>query len=129
MAPSSPEEVRCAAGTEIPAIKGAPMTSGSSRAETRDLPPQQVLEGLKAAHSGDFSTRLSRTGDPLMDGTATVFNSLHDQLALFMFEITRVAKEVGTEGKLGGQVQATTTTSPSLSTPISCSAASSARRS
>jgi signal transduction histidine kinase len=34
-----------------------------------------------------------------------VFNSMTDQLALFTSEVTRVAREVGTDGKLGGQAQ------------------------
>jgi signal transduction histidine kinase/HAMP domain-containing protein/CheY-like chemotaxis protein len=52
---------------------------------------------------GDFSTRLAKTGDPLMDEIATEFNGMADQLDLFTSEVTRVAREVGTEGKLGGQ--------------------------
>ena len=64
---------------------------------------EQLLEGLTAVRGGDFSTRLATTGDPLMDEIATVFNGMADQLALFTSEVTRVAREVGTEGKLGGQ--------------------------
>jgi signal transduction histidine kinase/HAMP domain-containing protein len=64
---------------------------------------QQLLDGLTAVRGGDFSTRLPHTGDPLMDEIASVFNSMTDQLALFTSEVTRVAREVGTDGKLGGQ--------------------------
>src|SRR6516225_3649349 len=64
---------------------------------------EQLLEGLTAVRGGDFSTRLAKTGDPLMDEIATVFNGMADQLDLFTSEVTRVAREVGTEGKLGGQ--------------------------
>src|SRR5215472_9876678 len=63
----------------------------------------QLLAGLRAVRGGDFSTRLPLAGDPLMDEIATVFNGMNDQLALFTSEVTRVAREVGTEGKLGGQ--------------------------
>ncbi len=66
---------------------------------------QQLLDGLTAVRGGDFGTRLPHTGDPLMDEIATVFNSMTDQLALFTSEVTRVALEVGTEGKLGGQAR------------------------
>src|ERR1051326_85417 len=38
-----------------------------------------------------------------MDEIATVFNGMADQLDLLSSEGTRVAREVGTEGKLGGQ--------------------------
>src|SRR5207253_1936259 len=33
------------------------------------------------------------------------FNAMVDQLSLFASEVTRVAREVGTEGKLGGQAE------------------------
>src|SRR6516162_7159914 len=76
----------------------------------RAMPPadgglQQLLAGLSAVRSGDFSTRLPYDGDPLMDEIASVFNGMNDQLALFTSEVTRVAREVGTEGKLGGQAR------------------------
>ncbi len=64
---------------------------------------EQLLAGLTAVRGGDFSTRLDKTGDPLMDEIATEFNGMADQLDLFTSEVTRVAREVGTEGKLGGQ--------------------------
>ncbi len=64
---------------------------------------EQLLAGLTAVRGGDFSTRLAKAGDPLMDEIATVFNGMADQLDLFTSEVTRVAREVGTEGKLGGQ--------------------------
>jgi signal transduction histidine kinase/HAMP domain-containing protein len=66
---------------------------------------QQLLAGLSAVRSGDFSTRLPTDGDPLMDEIASVFNGMNEQLALFTSEVTRVAREVGTEGRLGGQAE------------------------
>jgi signal transduction histidine kinase/CheY-like chemotaxis protein/HAMP domain-containing protein len=71
------------------------------RLDRADL--EQLLAGLTAVRGGDFSVRLTETGDPLMDEIATVFNGMADQLDLFTSEVTRVAREVGTEGKLGGQ--------------------------
>jgi signal transduction histidine kinase/CheY-like chemotaxis protein len=64
---------------------------------------EQLLAGLTAVRGGNFSTRLAKTGDPLMDEIAAEFNGMADQLDLFTSEVTRVAREVGTEGKLGGQ--------------------------
>ncbi len=64
---------------------------------------EQLLAGLTAVRGGDFSRRLALTGDPLVDEIATVFNGMADQLDQFTSEVTRVAREVGTEGKLGGQ--------------------------
>jgi len=64
---------------------------------------EQLLAGLTAVRGGDFSTRLALTGDPLVDEIGAVFNRMVDQLDQFTSEVTRVAREVGTEGKLGGQ--------------------------
>ena len=64
---------------------------------------EQLLAGLTAVRGGDFSRRLAPTGDPLVDEIASVFNGMADQLDQFTAEVTRVAREVGTEGKLGGQ--------------------------
>jgi signal transduction histidine kinase/HAMP domain-containing protein len=64
---------------------------------------EQLLAGLTAVRGGDFSRRLAPSGDPLVDELASVFNGMADQLDKFTAEVTRVAREVGTEGKLGGQ--------------------------
>jgi len=66
---------------------------------------RQLLAGLTAVRGGDFGTRLPQVGDELMDEIALVFNGMIDQLALFTSEVTRVAREVGSEGKLGGQAE------------------------
>jgi signal transduction histidine kinase/CheY-like chemotaxis protein/HAMP domain-containing protein len=66
---------------------------------------EQLLASLTAVRDGDFSMRLPRTGDPLPDQIAVVFNGMVDQLDRFTTEVTRVAREVGTEGKLGGQAE------------------------
>ncbi len=36
---------------------------------------------------------------------ATIVNTMIQQLGVFTAEVTRVAREVGTDGKLGGQAQ------------------------
>jgi signal transduction histidine kinase/CheY-like chemotaxis protein/HAMP domain-containing protein len=66
---------------------------------------EQLLASLTAVRDGDFSLRLPKTGDPLLDQIAVVFNGMVDQLDRFTTEVTRVAREVGTEGKLGGQAE------------------------
>src|ERR1035438_6015801 len=87
-------------------IWGASMTEAAQPGgQSADPRLQLLLAGLTAVRGGDFSTRLPHTGDPLMVEIATVFNSMTDQLALFTSEVTRVAREVGTDGKLGGQAQ------------------------
>src|SRR5262249_15252339 len=58
-----------------------------------------------AVAKGDFSTK--STVDVLGDIPAlrTTDHTMVDQLNAFASEVTRVAREVGTEGKLGGQAQ------------------------
>src|ERR1700747_799706 len=76
------------------------VTATQSRREEQ---MQQLLAGLTAVRGGDFSTRLPEGGDPMMTDIAVVFNAMNEQLALFTSEVTRVAREVGTGGSLGGQ--------------------------
>ncbi|MET7370805.1 HAMP domain-containing protein [Streptomyces sp. NPDC005566] len=66
---------------------------------------RQLLAGLTAVRDGDFGTRLPDGPEGLLGEIATVFNGMVDQLSLFTSEVTRVAREVGTEGTLGGQAE------------------------
>ncbi|MER5200957.1 HAMP domain-containing protein [Streptomyces sp. NPDC002884] len=84
------------------------MTSNAT--ESLDAVPgdhelRQLLAGLTAVRDGDFGTRLPTDGDGLLGDIATVFNGMVDQLSVFTSEVTRVAREVGTEGTLGGQAE------------------------
>ncbi|GHH32399.1 HAMP domain-containing protein [Lentzea cavernae] len=79
--------------------------SGSATAQRSvDLPElRQLLAGLTAVRDGDFGIRLPDDSDGLLGEIATVFNGMVDQLSQFTSEVTRVSREVGTEGNLGGQ--------------------------
>ncbi|MEU5878828.1 HAMP domain-containing protein [Spirillospora sp. NPDC047279] len=66
---------------------------------------RQLLIGLTAVRDGDFGTRLPDDSQGLLGEIAVVFNGMVDQLSVFTDEVTRVAREVGTEGRLGGQAQ------------------------
>ncbi|CAM3809547.1 HAMP domain-containing protein [Kibdelosporangium persicum] len=66
---------------------------------------RQLLAGLTAVRDGDFGIRLPEAENGLLGEIATVFNGMVDQLSLFTSEVTRVAREVGSEGRLGGQAQ------------------------
>ncbi|MFJ3666802.1 HAMP domain-containing protein [Streptomyces sp. NPDC090106] len=84
------------------------MTGKTIEAEERAPGEQelrQLLAGLTAVRDGDFGTRLPSDGEGLLGDIATVFNGMVDQLSLFTSEVTRVAREVGTEGTLGGQAE------------------------
>ncbi|MEO3977792.1 HAMP domain-containing protein [Streptomyces sp. CAU 1734] len=78
-------------------------TGGSGGVGEPEL--RQLLAGLTAVRDGDFGTRLPGEADGLLGEIATVFNGMVDQLSLFTSEVTRVAREVGTEGTLGGQAE------------------------
>ncbi|MDX3533465.1 HAMP domain-containing protein [Streptomyces sp. MB09-01] len=87
------------AGTD--SLSGVPPLPGEGGIGESEL--RQLLAGLTAVRDGDFRTRLPDTADGLLGEIATVFNGMADQLSLFTSEVTRVAREVGTEGTLGGQ--------------------------
>jgi HAMP domain-containing protein len=83
--------------------------AGKATGTTDTVPGDQelrrLLAGLTAVRDGDFGTRLPDDAVGLMGDIATVFNGMVDQLSVFTSEVTRVAREVGTEGTLGGQAQ------------------------
>ncbi|MBA2473098.1 MAG: HAMP domain-containing protein, partial [Pseudonocardiales bacterium] len=67
-------------------------------------PTTELARVLAAVSEGDLSSRVS--DQPLGGDFARLghtVNGLLDQLSLFAAEVTRVAREVGTEGRLGGQ--------------------------
>ncbi|MEU6236147.1 HAMP domain-containing protein [Kitasatospora sp. NPDC047058] len=66
---------------------------------------RRLLAGLTAVRDGDFGTRLALDQPGLLGEIATVFNGMADQLSRVTSEVTRVAREVGTDGRLGGQAQ------------------------
>ncbi|MCW2929456.1 MAG: putative two-component system sensory histidine kinase [Actinomycetia bacterium] len=81
------------------------MTTATRNRPTDDAQLQELLAGLTAVRGGDFGTRLPVGHDPVMNEIAAVFNAMNEQLAVFTSEVTRVAREVGVDGKLGGQAQ------------------------
>ncbi|MDG9705822.1 HAMP domain-containing protein [Streptomyces sp. DH37] len=91
-------------GEARPAGRGKTTRSRSvGKAGEQEL--RQLLAGLTAVRDGDFGTRLPDGADGLLGEIATVFNGMVDQLSLFTSEVTRVSREVGSEGRLGGQAQ------------------------
>ncbi|CAO3687677.1 unnamed protein product [Umbelopsis vinacea] len=64
---------------------------------------RSIAQVTKAVADGDLSKKIEvETRGEILDLKNTV-NNMVDQLNVFSAEVTRVAKEVGTEGKLGGQ--------------------------
>jgi HAMP domain-containing protein/CheY-like chemotaxis protein len=73
-------------------------------------PTTEVARVLGAVAEGDLSQKmpLSIEGRPVKGEflrIGTTVNAMVDQLSSFAAEVTRVAREVGTEGKLGGQAR------------------------
>jgi HAMP domain-containing protein len=73
-------------------------------------PSHEVGRVIRAVASGDLSqTMVLEVEGRLLRGeflrTARVVNGMVEQLASFASEVTRVAREVGTDGKLGGQAR------------------------
>ncbi|MDB5956902.1 HAMP domain-containing protein [Ramlibacter sp.] len=73
-------------------------------------PTTQVTRTISAVAKGDLlqTMPLDVDGRPLKGEflrSATIVNTMIKQLSVFTSEVTRVAREVGTDGKLGGQAQ------------------------
>src|SRR6185437_3586580 len=58
-----------------------------------------------AVAKGDLSTRITVDARGEILELKNTINTMVDQLSSFASEVTRVAREVGTEGKLGGQAE------------------------
>src|SRR5213076_1908612 len=73
-------------------------------------PTTEVTRAIAAVAQGDLleTVRLDVDGRPLQGEflqSATIVNTMIKQLGVFTSEVTRVAREVDAEGKLGGQAQ------------------------
>ncbi|MCU1267870.1 MAG: sensor hybrid histidine kinase [Acidobacteria bacterium] len=73
-------------------------------------PTSEMARVIGAVANGDLSERMALQVDerPLKGEflrTVKIVNAMVDQLSSFASEVTRVAREVGTEGKLGGEAQ------------------------
>src|SRR5947209_17633624 len=73
-------------------------------------PTTEVARVIGAVADGDLSQKMAlKIGGQPVKGEflriGTTVNTMVDQLSAFADEVTRVAREVGTEGKLGGQAE------------------------
>ena len=68
---------------------------------------RSIADVTKAVASGDLTKRITvDVRGEMLDLKETV-NGMTASLSVFADEVTRVAKEVGTDGKLGGQARVT----------------------
>src|SRR6187399_1539105 len=64
---------------------------------------RNIADVTKAVASGDLSKKITVDVKGEILELKSTINTMVDQLSSFAAEVTRVAREVGTEGKLGGQ--------------------------
>ncbi|WPB76405.1 HAMP domain-containing protein [Archangium violaceum] len=95
-----------------PVSGGWASSIGSINSLIADLvqPTTEVARVLGAVARGDLTQKmaLDLPGQPVKGEflrIGTTVNAMVDQLSSFAAEVTRVAREVGTEGKLGGQAR------------------------
>ena len=94
--------VRGVAGTWKDLTDNVNSMAGNLTAQVRN-----IAEVTKAVANGDLSKKITvDVKGEILDLKNTI-NTMVDQLSSFASEVTRVAREVGTEGKLGGQAQVT----------------------
>src|SRR5689334_9307217 len=85
-------------------------TAANSLIDDLLWPTTEVTRAIAAVAKGDLlqSVALDVDGRPLKGEflrSANIVNTMIKQLNVFTSEVTRVAREVGTDGKLGGQAQ------------------------
>src|SRR5437868_5517870 len=66
---------------------------------------RNIAEVTTAAANGDLSRKITVNVQGEILELKNTINTMVDQLSSFASEVTRVAREVGTEGKLGGQAE------------------------
>src|SRR5499425_1819227 len=66
---------------------------------------RNIADVTRAVAAGDLSKQISVDVQGEILELKNTVNTMVDQLSSFAAEVTRVAREVGTEGKLGGQAQ------------------------
>ncbi|WP_216841006.1 HAMP domain-containing protein [Acidobacterium sp. S8] len=87
---------------------GQMQTSMNTLVDDLLRPTTEITRAIAAVAEGDLSekVRMDVDGRPLEGEflrSANIVNTMIQQLSVFTSEVTRVAREVGTEGKLGGQ--------------------------
>jgi HAMP domain-containing protein/signal transduction histidine kinase/DNA-binding response OmpR family regulator len=93
-------DVRGVAGTWKDLTDSVNFMAGNLTSQVRN-----IADVTKAVAAGDLSRKITVDVKGEISELKNTVNTMVDQLRSFAAEVTRVAKEVGTEGKLGGQAQ------------------------
>ncbi|AMV45338.1 HAMP domain-containing protein [Paraburkholderia caribensis] len=91
-------DVRGVAGTWKDLTDNVNFMAGNLTSQVRN-----IAEVTKAVAAGDLSKKITVDVKGEILELKNTINTMVDQLRSFASEVTRVAREVGTEGKLGGQ--------------------------
>src|ERR1700674_302808 len=91
-------KVKGVAGTWKDLTDSVNSMAGNLTAQVRN-----IAEGTTAVATGDLSKKITVDVKGEFLELKNTINTMVDQLRSFAAEVTRVAREVGTEGKLGGQ--------------------------
>jgi len=79
--------------------------SVNSMANNLTFQVRNIAEVTSAVAAGDLSKKITVEAKGEILGLKNTMNIMVDQLSAFAAEVTRVAREVGTEGQLGGQAE------------------------
>jgi HAMP domain-containing protein/signal transduction histidine kinase/CheY-like chemotaxis protein len=93
-------EVKGVAGTWKDLTDNVNMMAGNLTSQVRN-----IADVTKAVATGDLSRKITVDVKGEILELKNTVNTMVDQLSSFAAEVTRVAREVGTEGKLGGQAE------------------------
>ena len=93
-------EVKGVAGTWKDLTDNVNSMAGNLTAQVRN-----IAEVTTAVANGDLSKKITVDVRGEILELKNTINTMVDQLRSFAAEVTRVAREVGTEGKLGGQAE------------------------
>ena len=93
-------DVRGVAGTWKDLTDNVNSMAGNLTAQVRN-----IAEVTTAVATGDLSKKITVDVQGEILELKNTVNTMVDQLSSFAAEVTRVAREVGTEGKLGGQAE------------------------
>jgi HAMP domain-containing protein len=81
------------------------MSTESHEAQNQALGQEQLSQAVQALRAGDLSVRMPVGLNGTAGEIANTFNELIDMLSALTLEITRITREIGTEGRFGGQAE------------------------
>src|SRR5205814_4602331 len=93
---------------EVPGVAGtwkALTDNVNSMASNLTGQVRNIAQVTTAVANGDLSQKITVDARGEIAELKTTINTMVDQLRSFADEVTRVAREVGTEGRLGGQAE------------------------